>query len=482
MLHYIGYICLILGFFMLTPIIVAIIYSEPKFIFSFFFSGIVSIIVGIVFIKVFKKYKMSLKVAMIFSTFIWLVASLLGSLPFFISGELTFINSFFEAISGFTTTGFSMYNPIESAGFAINFWRGMTQWIGGLGIIFTMIIILRSSGTSIMRLYNAEGRSERILPSIRNTSKIILYIYLFLTVVGVFLFIISGLPLFDSIFYTFVSLSTGGFALNSNSILYYNNGWVELAAMVVMILGSINFALVYLLFKRKFREFFNDIETKVAIIIIPLFIIIVSVALIEFNVYGNISENIRFGAFQIVSAISTTGLQTVFYPEILNSWPAITFFIIIISMIIGGGSGSTSGGIKWLRIGLLFKAIFWQIKSFLLPGAVIPKKINHFQGLKVNNDLLRITGLFIFLYIFVYVISVLIVLSYYNNLSQVLFEIASAMGNVGLTSGILTPNSPDFIKIVFMIDFWLGRLEIWPVLLVLFMGLATIKDKLRFNH
>ncbi|BBL61101.1 hypothetical protein MARBORIA2_13940 [Methanobrevibacter arboriphilus] len=358
----------------------------------------------------------------------------------------------------------------------------MTQWIGGLGIIFTMIIILRSSGTSIMRLYNAEGRSERILPSIRNTSKIILYIYLFLTVVGVFLFIISGLPLFDSIFYTFVSLSTGGFALNSNSILYYNNGWVELAAMVVMILGSINFALVYLLFKRKFREFFNDIETKVAIIIIPLFIIIVSVALIEFNVYGNISENIRFGAFQIVSAISTTGLQTVFYPEILNSWPAITFFIIIISMIIGGGSGSTSGGIKWLRIGLLFKAIFWQIKSFLLPGAVIPKKINHFQGLKVNNDLLRITGLFIFLYIFVYVISVLIVLSYYNNLSQVLFEIASAMGNVGLTSGILTPNSPDFIKIVFMIDFWLGRLEIWPVLLVLFMGLATIKDKLRFNH
>ncbi|MEA4958055.1 Trk system potassium uptake protein TrkG [bioreactor metagenome] len=483
MIHYMGYICLFLGLFMLTPIIVAIIYNETNFIFSFLISGIISISLGIIFIKFFKRYNMSLKVAMFFSTFIWLIASFLGALPFFMSGELSFINSFFEAISGFTTTGFSMFNPIESTGFTINFWRGLTQWIGGLGIIFTMIIILRSSGTSIMRLYNAEGRSERIVPSIRNTSKIILYIYLILTVIGFLLFIISGLPIFDSLFYTFVTLSTGGFGITSNSILYYNSPWVELAAMIVMILGSINFALIYLLFKKKFREFFSDIEIKVAIILIPLFVIIVSAFLIKFNVYGSFFENIRFGTFQVVSAISTTGLQTAFYPDIIKSWPSITFFIILISMIIGGGSCSTSGGIKWLRIGLLFKAIFWQVKSFLLPGgAVIPKKVNHFKGLKVNNDLLRITGLFVFLYLLVYVVSVLIVLCYYNNLSQVLFEIASAMGNVGLTSGILTPNSPDFIKVVFMVDFWLGRLEIWPVLLVILMGVTTIREKIKFNH
>lgn len=479
--HYTGQVCLILGIFLLIPIIVAVIYKEYDLGLAFLLSGIISISVGLLAIKLFKKYEMSSKVAMIFSTLIWIVASFLGALPYFLSGELSFINAFFEAISGFTTTGFSMLNSIEAAGFSINFWRAFTQWVGGLGIIFTVIIVLRSSGTSILRLYKAEGRDEKIVPSIRNTSKIILYIYLALTVIGLVLFLLSGLPLFDSIFYTFVSLSTGGFALSVNGILHYNSQWIELAAMFVMISGSINFALLFLLTKKRFRDFFTDIETKVAIVLIPLFIIIVSALLIHYNIYGSIFENIRFAAFQVVSAISTTGLQTSFYPEILNNWPSASFFILVIAMIIGAGSCSTGGGIKWLRVGLLSKAIIWQIKSFLLPGkAIIPTKVKHYNRLKVNNNLLRISALFVVLYLFVYAISVFIILAYYNNIPQALFEVASAMGNVGLTSGILTPDSPEIVKIVFMIDFWVGRLEIWPVLVTLFITFSTIKDKLRF--
>lgn len=480
-LYYTGQVCLLLGIFMLIPIIVAIIYKEYDLGLAFLLSGLISISIGILSIKIFKRHEMSSKIAMIFSTLIWIVASCLGALPYFISGELSFINAFFEAISGFTTTGFSMLNPIEAAGFSINFWRALTQWIGGLGIILLVIVVLRSSGASILRLYNAEGRDEKIVPSIRHTSKIILYIYLALTVIGLILFLLSGLPLFDSIFYTFVSLSTGGFALTMDSILHYNSPWVELVSMIVMISGSINFALLFLLTKKRFREFFADIEIKVAIVLIPLSIILVSALLIYYNIYGTIFENIRFAAFQVVSAISTTGLQTSFYPEILNGWPSAAFFILVVGMIIGAGSCSTGGGIKWLRVGLLFKAIIWQIKSFLLPGkAIIPTKVKHYNRLKVNNNLLRISGLFVVLYLFVYIVSVIIILAYYNNIPQALFEVASAMGNVGLTSGILTPDSPDIIKIVFMIDFWVGRLEIWPVLVTLFISFSTIKDKLRF--
>ncbi|WP_224425235.1 TrkH family potassium uptake protein [Methanobrevibacter sp. TMH8] len=482
-LYYTGQICLILGIFMLIPIIVAIIYQEYNLGWSFLLSSIISLFAGFLLIKIFKKQEISLKTAMIFSTLIWIIASFLGGLPYFISGELSFINAFFEAISGFTTTGFSMLPNIETVGYSINFWRGLTQWMGGLGIIFIMIIVLRSSGTSIMRLYNAEGRDEKIVPSIRNTSKIILYIYLVLTMIGVILFLLSGLPLFDSIFYTFVSLSTGGFAITTDSILHYNSPFVEFVAMIVMISGSINFALLFLLYKKKFREFFSDIEIKVAIVLIPLAIIVTSALLIYSHTYVSNFENIRFATFQVVSAITTTGLQTAFYPEILNNWNSATFLILIVLMIIGAGSCSTGGGIKWLRVGLLSKATIWQIKSILLPGrAVIPKKIAHFNRLKVTDNLIRIAGLFVILYLLIYIISVIIISVYYNNIPQVLFEVASAISNVGLTSGILTPNSPDFVKIVFMVDFWVGRLEIWPILVVAYMSLSTIKKKLKVKH
>lgn len=478
--HYIGQVCLILGIFMLIPIVVAIIYQEYNLGLSFLFSSIISISIGILSVKIFKKYKMSLKVAMLFSTLIWVIASFLGGLPYFFSGELSLINGFFEAISGFTTTGFSMFSSIETAGFTINFWRALTQWMGGLGIIFFMIVILKFTGSSAMQLYHAEGREERLVPSIKNTSKIIFYIYSALTIMGIILFLLSGISLFDSIFYTFVSLSTGGFALHMNSILHYNSVLVESVSMILMIAGSINFALLFLLVKKRFRDFFKDIEIKVAIILIPLAIIIVSVLLIHFQTYGTIFENIRFATFQVVSAISTTGLQTAFYPELLTNWHGAPFFILIILMIIGAGSCSTGGGIKWLRIGLLFKAINWQIKSFLLPGkTIVPKKIKHFNRLKVNNDILRMAGLFIFLYLIIYIISVILILCYYNNIPQAMFEVASAMGNVGLTSGILTPSSPDVVKIIFMLDFWVGRLEIWPVLMVLTVFLSNIKDKIK---
>jgi trk system potassium uptake protein TrkH len=469
-LHYVGDACLLLAVAMLIPLIVALIYYEPQYFIPFILSSIISGIIGIVFVKLFKvEMQMTLKSAMIFSTIIWLIACALGALPYYFSGELSYLNAYFEAMSGFTTTGFTMFTNLDTVSYTIHFYRAFTQWVGGLGIIFLLLALLRSTGVDVLRLYLAEGREERLRPSIKHSTKIIVYIYLFFTAIAIILFYITGMPLFDSVFYAFTALSTGGFGLHNTSLLFYNSVWIEIAAMIIMIIGATNFALHYTVLRGNWREYFKDIETKVAYSLIILSTLLVTLVLFNNQVYGNdILLNFRYALFQMVSAITTTGLQTAFYPDLLAKWIGLGTFLITILMIIGAGSLSTGGGIKWLRLGVLLKGVSWQVRSFILPGkAVMAKKIHHVSELKITDDVLRITGAFVFTYLVIYIISVVIVLIYYPDISRVIFEVASALSNVGLSSGIMTPSAPDLVKIVFIIDFWMGRLEIWPVLLLL---------------
>lgn len=469
-LHFTGNVCLLLAVAMLIPLIISVIYNEPRYFVPFILSAIISAVIGIILVYAFKvEIKMTLKSAMIFSTIIWLIACALGALPYYLSGELSYLNAYFEAMSGFTTTGFSMFSNLDTVSYTMNFWRAFTQWIGGLGIIFLLLALLRSTGVDVMRLYLAEGREERLVPSIKHSTRIIVYIYLLFTAIGIILFILAGMPVFDSIFHTFVSLSTGGFGMHNSSILFYNSVWIEIVAMIIMMIGATNFALHYTVLKGNWKEYFKDIETKVAFTLIISSTIIVTFYLYANNVYGHdLLLNFRFALFQMVSAITTTGLQTAFYPDVLSKWIGIGTFLLTILMIIGAGSLSTGGGIKWLRFGVLIKGITWQIKSFILPGkAVMAKKIHHVTELQITDDILRITGAFVFTYFVIYILSVIIVLIYYPDISRVIFEVASALSNVGLSSGIVTPDSPVLVKIVFIIDFWMGRLEIWPVLLLI---------------
>jgi len=454
---------------MLIPILVTFIYNEPKYIVSFLYSAIISAVIGFLLVKLFRvEMKMTLKSAMVFSTIIWLVACALGSLPYYLSGELSYLNSYFEAMSGFTTTGFSMYSNVDAVSYTMNFWRAFTQWIGGLGIIFLLLALLRSTGVDVMRLYMAEGREERLVPSIKHSTRIIVYIYSLFTLISIALFFIAGMPLFDSVFHAFTTLSTGGFGMHNSSLLFYNSVWIEIVAMIIMMIGATNYALHYTILRGNWREYFKDIETKVAFTLIIISTALVTFMLYNNQVYGNdLLLNLRFSLFQMVSAITTTGLQTAFYPDILSKWIGLGTFLMTIIMIIGAGSLSTGGGIKWLRVGILLKGISWQVKSFILPGkAVMAKKLHHVTELKITDDVIRLTGAFLSTYLVVYIVSVIIVLIYYPDISRVIFEVASALSNVGLSSGIMTPTSPALVKIVFIIDFWMGRLEIWPVLLL----------------
>ena len=454
---------------MLVPIIVALIYGEYKYITPFIYSSVISLVIGVFLFKKFNnKQEISLKSAMIFVTLIWLIGSAISALPYYLSGDLSYLNAFFEAMSGFTTTGFSMYN-LDYASFTMNFWRAFTQWLGGIGIIVMALTVLSSPGVNIMRMYSAEGREERLAPSIRHTSRIILYIYLLYTAISIILFKIAGMPVFDSIFYAFTALSTGGFALENASIAVYNNMWIEIVAIIVMILGATNFALHYTILKGNWKEYFKDIESKVSWALLIGGTLLIALFLYNGSVYGHdIFTSLRYSAFQVVTALTTSGLQTANPSDIPVQWDGMGIFILTLLMIIGAGACSTGGGIKWLRIGILVKGMWWEIKSLLLPqSAVISRKIHHVHDIKINENLLRLTGLFVFSYIVVYIISVIIVLFYYQNLPQVLFEVASGLSNVGLGSALLTPTSPMVVKLVFIIDMWIGRLEIWPILLLM---------------
>ena len=264
--------------------------------------------------------------------------------------------------------------------------------------------------------------------------------------------------------------------MHNTSVLFYNSVWIEIAAMIVMMLGATNFALHYTVLKGNWKEYFKDIETKVAYSLIILSTVLVTFVLYNQQVYGNdLLLNLRFALFQMVSAITTTGLQTAFYPDLLSKWIGLGTFLLTILMIIGAGSLSTGGGIKWLRFGVLLKGISWQVRSFILPGkAVVAKKIHHVHELQITDDVLRITGAFVFTYFVIYIVSVVIVLIYYPDISRVIFEVASALSNVGLSSGIITPTSPVLVKLVFIVDFWMGRLEIWPVLLLIAITINNI--------
>lgn len=467
-LHFTGFICICLGFLMLIPIFVALIYGEYKYIIPFFYSSLISWVFGIINYFFFKKKGvLSLKGAMIFSTGIWVVACAISALPFYFSGDLSYLDGYFEAMSGYTTTGFSMYANLDAAAYTMDFWRAFMQWLGGIGIIVLALTILSSRSVNIVRMYAAEARDERILPSIRHTARIMVYIYVLYTIIGIILFKLAGMPVFDSVFYTFSALSTGGFAMKNASIAFYHSIWIEIVAIVIMMTGATNFALHYTILKGKWREYFKDIESRVAWFFLLTGTILVTLFLNNTPYFGhNLMISFRYSIFQVVSALSTTGLQTSSNNEVATQYLGMGIFILTLLMVIGAGSGSTGGGIKWIRIGIMFKAIWWEIKSLILPkSAKISRKIRHVKDITIDDEILKLTGLFVFMYLSVYILSVIIFLLYYQNIYMVLFEVASAVGNVGLSSGLMNASSPVVTKILFIIDMWMGRLEIWPIML-----------------
>lgn len=453
--HPLGMIMQGTGVVVLLPLITALVYNENTYL-AFIIPSILSLALGYL-LKMHSSQddKLGLKHGMIIAAVAWLWAALIGSLCLVMGTHIDFLNAFFESMSAWTGSGLSIFTNVEILPKSILFLRSLEQWVGGLGVIIVIIGILIRPGTAAARLYKSEAREEKIKPSITGTVKTIWWIYLFYTVVGILLYIAAGMPIFDAINNTFTNLSTGGMSVKNDNIGAYHSLAIYIITMILMVIGGTSFLVHYKALKGRAIDVLRDIQFQTTIIMIALF----SILLIVGTKFATIDA-----VFFVISALSCTGsnIQPV---NVMFNWPDYAKIIITACMIIGMSAGSTTGALKLIRIITLVKGIYWEILRIVSPaGSVIPRKIS---GKAVGDEEIREAGGYLFLYFIFLFASWLVLMQYgYGGINSI-FEVASAQGNVGLSTGIVAPTMPPLTEIFLIINMWVGRIEIIPVLVLL---------------
>jgi trk system potassium uptake protein TrkH len=452
--HFLGLIMEGIGITVLIPVIVALIYHEYE-IWTFLIPGAFSIALGYFFKKSNKIGELKLKHGMIISTLAWLWASIIGALIMVLALDISFIDGLFENMSAWTGAGITIIPNLEIIPNSILFLRSLEQWVGGLGIIALITGILLHSGTPIARLYNSEARQEKIAPSVGSTLKKIIKIYGTFTVLGIVLFILAGMPIFDSINHSLTAISTGGMSIKNASFGYYNNNTYNIIAMFLMIIGATSFLTIYKSFTTKHLNILKDTQFQVMIVLIVLIfgIILFYTDLLPMEII-----------FHIVSAITTTGF-TLHNQLTISLWPEFMKFGIFALMLIGGSSGSTSGGLKIIRFVLLFKDLHKTVLNIISPeGRIIRTRINS-QNFSEHN-LKEANSYFALYMIFIFIGWGVFIAHGFDPL-RALFDVVSAQGNVGINTGLIFSGVPISAKIMLIINMWIGRLEIIPLLVFL---------------
>jgi len=453
--HPLGMIMQGTGVVVLLPLITALVYNENTYL-AFIIPSILSLALGYLLkMRSSQDDKLGLKHGMIIAAVAWLWAALIGSLCLVMGTHVDFLNAFFESMSAWTGSCLSIFTNVEILPKSILFLRSLEQWVGGLGVIIVIIGILIRPGTAAARLYMSEAREEKIKPSITGTVKTIWWIYLFYTVVGILLYIAAGMPIFDAINNTFTNLSTGGMSVKNDNIGAYHSLAIYIITMILMVIGGTSFLVHYKALKGRAIDVLRDIQFQTTIIMIALF----SILLIVGTKFATIDA-----VFFVISALSCTGsnIQPV---NVMFNWPDYAKIIITACMIIGMSAGSTTGALKLIRIITLVKGIYWEILRIVSPaGSVIPRKIS---GKAVGDEEIREAGGYLFLYFIFLFASWLVLMQYgYGGINSI-FEVASAQGNVGLSTGIVAPTMPPLTEIFLIINMWVGRIEIIPVLVLL---------------
>lgn len=397
----------------------------------------------------------------------WIVISVFGALPFVISGAIpSFVDAFFETVSGFTTTGATLLAEIESLPRGILFWRSFTHWIGGMGFLIFMLALLPSLGSNTIYLLKAESPGPnpgKIVPRLNETAKILYIIYFVLTIVQTILLMVAGLSFYDATIHALGTAGTGGFSNMNSSVAAFNNPAVEWIITIFMILFGVNFALYFQILKGSIKSFFKNEELKYYLLMIGLAIVVITINILGLN-GGRIGESIRQSSFQVASIITTTGYATVDF----NLWPTLSKTIILILMIAGAMAGSTGGGIKTTRIVIMLKAIRRGIDRILHPKRVQSVKMD---GKVVDEE--TISGVFLFIgaYIVITFIGIIIVSFDGFDLITTSTSVLTAISNVGPGLEMVGPTGnfsafSPLSKIVLSFCMLAGRLEIYPMLIM----------------
>lgn len=457
--YYTGILTQIVGIITLLPLLAIILYPEDsQFAIYFLVTSVIALMLSVFLKKLGKAHSTDALVAgedFLIVVIVWLLAMFFSSLPFLLSGQLSFTLAMFEAVSGWTTTGLSVVN-VEVIPKIFLLHRSVIQFFGGVGLILVVFSVL--SDTYGMRLFSAEGHSDRLLPNLKKSARIIMTIYSFYMITGVGLYVFFGMPFFDALNISMAALSTGGFAVTSNSIAYYKSIPIEILTMILMVLGNTNFAAHLLLFQRKFKRYSQCDETRMMFVSIFVFTLII------FIITRQLADlTFRQILFEVVSAVTTTGFALSDY-SVFRPFLVMT---LIPLMWMGGGSGSTAGGIKQYRVVAFIRSCKLSIQKAILPKQVVKDVYVSMptQKLYLNPmETLRIHH-FISYYFIIYFIGVAILVANQIDVMDAAFEIASALSTVGTSVGITTATTSSIVLWTEMVAMFFGRLEIMIVII-----------------
>ena len=397
----------------------------------------------------------------------WIIVSAFGALPMCISGAIpNYIDSLFETISGFTTTGSTILTDIESLPKGVLYWRSFTHWLGGMGVLVFMLAIgprhREGETIHVLRAESPGPSVVKLVPRTQQTASLLYRIYIGMTVLQVTLLLLGGVQMFDAVTITFGTAGTGGFAITNNSLAAYST-YAQTVTTIFMIAFGVNFSLFYLLLIRDFKSVFRNEELRVYIGIILLSTIAITVNILP--MYGKFSEAWHHAAFQVASIISTTGFATVNF----DSWPEFSRALLFLLMFVGAMAGSTGGGLKIVRVSLIMKAARRAIKTILHPNSV---KLVHMDGELVDEEVVNGVKEYLLIYMLIIAGSVLLIsLDPFVDFETNITAVITCLNNVGPGLGLIGPELnfsqfSIFSKIVLSINMLLGRLELFPILIL----------------
>lgn len=455
------------GAVLLIPAFVAFLYGESDAI-QFL---IVSAVLGAIFF-IFGRKRPENKViyakeGLVIVGLAWILWSLFGALPFVLTGSIpSYVDAFFETVSGFTTTGSTILTDIEALPKGVAFWRSLTHWIGGMGVLVFVMMLTSLDDEHSMHLMRAEvpgPEADKLVPKARATARILYLMYFVLTAAEVVFLMFGGMSFYDALLHSFSTAGTGGFSNRNASVAYYDSAYIDGVITVFMILFGVNFNLYFLIRLKNWKDALKNEELHAYLGIIAGAVAIVTVNIL--GIYGNIVHAFRYASFQVASVITTTGFCTADF----NLWPELSKVVLLGIMVIGACAGSTGGGIKVSRFLILVKSIKQEVRRMLHPKAATIVKIN---GKRVGNDTIRSVYIYFISYILVMMVSILLVSINNFDFATTFSSVLTTLNNVGPGISMVGPVEnfhmfSPLSKLVFCMDMLLGRLEIFPYLLLM---------------
>ncbi len=455
------------GLLLLIPALVSLIYHE-KSVISFLIVAAILLVIYMVFGRKLPASKQIYgKEGFVIVGLAWILWSAFGALPFVISGSIPYyIDALFETISGFTTTGSTILADIEALPMGISFWRSFTHWIGGMGVLVFVMMITSLDDENAMPLMRAEvpgPEADKLVPKARHTARLLYGMYFVLTAAEVVFLLFGGMNLYDALLHAFSTAGTGGFSNRAASVSFYDSAYIDGVITVFMILFGINFNLYFFILLKDWKSILKNEELWAYLGIVG-----VSIAIITGNIlkiYGTVAHAFRYASFQVGSIITTTGFATADYDQ----WPELSKSILLALMFVGACAGSTGGGIKVSRLLIIVKSIRREVRKMLHPNAVTIIKVN---GKKIGQDTLKNVNLYLTCYIIIMIVSILLVSIDNFDFATTFSGVLTTMSNVGPGISKVGPvmSFQPFSavsKLVFCFDMLIGRLEIFPYLLLL---------------